>query len=115
MEKYELNPAVQPLFDTLEFCGLILIPRKIYYEWSRYFLSEMDYLNEKDTELFLLPQFNSVEKTEEFCRLFYDLFFQYKLKKCMNDPHFWPVNRTYEMFRQWFDVKITGTVSSLTG
>ena len=115
MRSYEISPLVQPLFDQMNYGGLVLIPRKIYYEWSRYFLPEREYINECNAEFFLLPQFNSIEKTEEFCRLFFDLFFQYKLKKCMNDPAFWPVNRTYEMFMQWFDIRITHAVTSFNG
>lgn len=110
MKRYEFNPVVQPLVDKVDYSGLMLIPGKIYYEWARYVIPEMDYLNEQETEFFLLPQFNSPEKTEEFCKLFFDLFFQYKLKKCSDDPAFWPINRTYEMFQQWFDVRITSTV-----
>ena len=113
MKSHEINPLVQPLFDKLDYTGLVLIPSKIYYEWSRYVIPEMDYLNWVETELFLLPQFNSIEKTEEFCKLFFDLFFQYKLKKCSEDPAFWPINRNYEMFQQWFEVRITAIVSSL--
>jgi hypothetical protein len=113
MKSYEISSMVQPLFDKLDYSGLILIPRKIYYEWSRYIITETDYLHEQGAELFLLPPFNSIEQTEEFCRLFFDLFFQYKLKKCSEDPSFWPVNRTYEMFEQWFEVRITAIVSSL--
>ena len=113
MKSCEISPLVQPLFDKLDYSGLVLIPRKIYYEWSRYVIPEMNYLNEQEAEFFLLPQFNSVEKTEEFCKLFFDLFFQYKLKRWSEDPAFWPVNRTYEMFQQWFDVRITCDVSSI--
>jgi hypothetical protein len=113
MKSYEINPVVHPLFDKLDHSGLILIPQKIYYEWSRYIIPEMDYLNEQGAELFLLPHFNSIEKTEEFCKQFFDLFFQYQLKKCSEDPAFWPINRNYEMFQQWFDVRITAIVSSL--
>jgi hypothetical protein len=113
MKSYEINPRVQPLINRLDYSGLILIPQKIYYEWSRYVLPEMDYLNEQEAEFFLLPHFNSIEKTEEFCKQFFDLFFQYKLKKCSDDPAFWPINRNYEMFQEWFEVRITAVVSSL--
>jgi hypothetical protein len=113
MRSHEFNSMVQPFFTRVDYCGLLLIPRKIYYEWSRYMIPETEYLNEQAAELFLFPPFNSIEQTEEFCRLFYDLFFQYKLKKCSEDPSFWPVNRTYEMFEQWFEVRITAIVSSL--
>ena len=110
MKRHEFNPQVKPLVDKMDYSGLMLIPRKIYYEWLRYIIPEMDFLNEQEAEFFLLPQFNSSEKTEEFCKLFFDLFFQYKLRKCSGNPDFWPVNRTYEMFQQWFDVKITSSV-----
>jgi hypothetical protein len=114
MQSLEISPLVQPVFSKLNYSGLLLMPRKIYYEWSRYVIPEMDYFNENGAEFFLLPQFNSPEKTEEFCKLFFDLFFQYKLRKCSNDPAFWPINRTFEMFQDWFEVRITYAVSSLT-
>jgi hypothetical protein len=110
MKRYEFNPVVEPLIGKMESSGLLLIPQNSYYEWLRYLIIEKYPSNIQDTEFFLLPQFNSPEKTEEFCRLFFDLFFQYKLKQISKDPAFWPVNRTYEMFQQWFDVKITSTV-----
>jgi hypothetical protein len=110
MKKYEFSTVVQPLFDKADYSGLILIPKKVYCDWSRYLVRERCPLNEQEAEFFLLPKFNSPEKTEEFCRLFFDLFFQYKLKQWSKDPAFWPVNRTYEMFQQWFDVRITSTV-----
>jgi hypothetical protein len=113
MKSNEFHPLVQPLFDKLDYSGLIVIPRKIYYEWSRYLIPETDYFNEQGAELFLLPQFDSVEKTEEFCRLFFDLFFQHKLKKYSADPAFWPVGRSYEMFLEWFEVRITYVVSAI--
>jgi hypothetical protein len=113
VKELEFNKAVMPLVDKVNFSGILLTPKKIYYEWSRYMLPEMDYYNEPETEFFLLPQFDSPEETEEFCRLFFDLFFQYKLRKCSDDAAFWPVNRTYEMFQQWFDLRITSNVSSL--
>lgn len=109
----EFNPLVQLLVTREDYYGLILIPKNIYYEWSRYLISETDYFNKQEEEFFLLPPFNSMEKTKEFCELFFDLFFQYKLRKCIKDPGFWPVNRTYEMFLQWFDVKIISNVSFL--
>ena len=110
MKRCEFNPVVQPLFGKVECSGLLLIPQKRYYEWSHYPVKERYPSNEQEAEFFLLPQFNSPEKTEEFCRLFFDLFFQYKLKQWSKDPALWPINRTYEMFQQWFEVKITYSV-----
>ena len=73
MKELEFNTVVMPLVDKVNFGGILLTPKKIYYEWSRYMLSEMDYYNEPETEFFLLPQFDSPEETEEFCRLFFPL------------------------------------------
>jgi len=112
MKRYEFNPVVQPLFDKVDCSGLMLIPNKIYYEWSQFIVKGRDPLNNQEAEFFLLPQFNSPEKTEEFCRLFFDLFFQYKLRQGSSDPAFWPKGRTFKMFQQWFDLKITNVVSS---
>ena len=113
MMESEFNPQVQLLVDKAGYSGILLVPQKIYYEWFRYQIPEKDYYNEPEPEFLLLPEFTTQEEAQEFCRLFFDLFFQYKLRKCSADPSYWPVNRTYEMFRQWFEVRITSCVSTL--
>jgi hypothetical protein len=113
MKSSEFDSRILPMFCRQSSSGILLIPRQIYYEWSRYLIPEKEYLNGRGAELFLLPPFASVDRAEEFCSLFFDLFFQYELRKCTSDPLYWPVNRTYEMFLQWFEVKITGQVSAL--
>lgn len=116
MEKQPgFNPMSVPLISKIHCSGIFISPRKIYYEWMRYFIPEKDYLNMQASELIILPGFATPEEAAEFCRQFYDLLFQYKLRKCINDPLFWPVNRSYEMFCQWFDIRITAAVSSVAG
>ena len=102
-----------PLFLRQSNSGIILIPKRIYYEWSRFLIPDLEYLNGRGAELFLLPPFSSVEKAEEFCFLFFDLFFQHELRKCTADPAFWPVDRSWEMFLEWFEVKNAEKVSVL--
>jgi hypothetical protein len=113
MKSFEFDSRILPMFCSENSSGILLMPQRIYYEWSRYLIPEAEYLNGRGAELFLLPPFASVDRAEEFCTLFFDLFFQHELRKFSPDPAYWPVNRTYEMFLQWFEVRIAGQVSIL--
>lgn len=113
MKQLGFNTHVKPLVGNVKLSGILLSPKKIYYEWFRWMIPETDYRNMDQTEFFLLPHFGSPVQAEEFCSLFFDLFFQYKLRKCTDDPSFWPVNRTYEMFQEWFEIRIAPDVSTM--
>ena len=75
MKSCEISPLVQPLFDKLDYSGLVLIPRKIYYEWSRYVIPEMNYLNEQEVEFFYCLNLIPLKKQKSSANCFSISFF----------------------------------------
>jgi len=113
METGEFNQVIQPVFDMTDRSAIMILPKEIYYKWGKCVTESKDFHDRSETEVFLIPGFNSLDQAESFIRNFYDLFFQYELKKYDADPSFWPVNRTFELFQQWFDTRLSCGVSDI--
>jgi hypothetical protein len=106
MEAVEFNPVAQPLFDTIDRSAIMILPGEIYYNWGRCVNEGNIALLFPEPQLFLIPNFETPEETSEFIETFYDLIFRHELERWSVDPAFWPINRTYEMFRNWFEIKL---------
>ena len=113
METGEFNPAIHPVFEATDRSALLIVPNEIYYNWWRCVIKNKDFFCQSEPDIFLIPGFALMEHAESFIRTFYDLFFQYELKKWGVDSSFWPVNRTFDMFRKWFDVRLSCRVSDI--
>ena len=110
MEAVEFNPVIQPLFDKIDRSAIMILPGEIYYQWGRCVHRANSDFPYPEPELYLIPGFESQDEVTAFIKTFYDFFFQHELQKWEVDPSFWPVNRTYEMFRKWFDVTLIQTI-----
>ena len=113
METSEFNPAIQPMFDTTDRSAIMILPKEIYYNWGYYVMENKVLPDQYEPEVFLIPGFKSLEQTELFIRTFYDLFFQYELKKWDVDPAYWPVDRTFDLFQRWFEIRLSCIVSDI--
>ena len=38
------------------------------------------------------------------------MIFEHELESCMTDPDEWPKNRSYKMFKEWFEIRVSDTV-----
>ena len=113
METGEFHPAILPVFDTADRSAIMILPREIYHQWLNCVCEKKDYVDFPEPEVFLFPGFKTLDQAESFIRNFYDLFFQYELRKWNLNPQLWPENRTYELFREWFDIRVSTTVSDM--
>ena len=55
--------------------------------------------------IFLIPDLDSSEEILEWLEENYDYFFEDILKSWWTDPEAFPKDRTFELFKQWFDVE----------
>ena len=113
METSEFNPVIKPMFNTTDRSAIMILPKEIYYQWRNCVIENKDLQNHFEPEVFLMPGFKMLEQAESFVRNFYDLFFQYELRKWAADPSFWPVNRTFALFMQWFEIRVSYSVSDI--
>ena len=89
-------------------------PTRSYFEWAKFADdSEASYSLldiRRDCSAWLLPVGENVEK---FLREHFDEIFRRELFAITYDEKEFPANRTYEMFRDWFDVEIHSAVYDL--
>ena len=59
-----------------------------------------------DSTIYLIDEAESEDECSEFLISNYESFFEFELSAWYQDESIWPENRTYEMFEQWFDVRL---------
>ena len=60
--------------------------------------------------MFLGPECVTNEETKQFVESNFDLFFEHYLEMWCTDESRWPKDRTLQMFRDWFTVRIHSMV-----
>jgi len=58
-----------------------------------------------DCSVILLPETDSDEHAESILKDLFSSIFDLDLSGWITDESAWPDNRTYEMFKEWFDVE----------
>lgn len=54
--------------------------------------------------VYLIPEFESIDEAEDHVEEIFDEIFANELSEWHTDQSLWPVERTYDMFLEWFDV-----------
>jgi len=54
--------------------------------------------------VYLIPEFDDIDQAEEHVEEIFDEIFTNELSEWHEDESRWPVERSYEMFLEWFDV-----------
>lgn len=96
------HSVIEPVIRDTNRSALLIAPKEIYLNWAECVITE-ESAKLKGQDLFLVPQFETKEDAMRFIQLFYDLFFQFELKKWCVSQAFWPTNRSFEMFSTWFE------------
>jgi hypothetical protein len=96
---------------------VIVRPRKPYVEWARGVDDEAATVTAaelcRDPTVYLIPEVTDEPHAEELIRDCFAMIFENELNGWIIDETAWPANRTYEMFRQWFDIEIDSMVIDL--
>ncbi len=90
-----------------------MTPRAPFLEWAERQGDGSPYPVGSERTVYLLPTYAMQAEVEEMLEHYYDLIFESELEDWMSDQSTWPKDRTYEMFRQWFDVEVDSVVVDL--
>lgn len=102
-EDYNLNDS--------ERTAVVIYFRKPFIEWS-YTVGAWIRMTEEEeqeairdgTTVILLPEMETTFEIEDYLKKHYERIFCYLLNEQKRDQNLWPQNRSYTMFREWFDV-----------
>ncbi len=88
---------------------VILRPTQAFLDWVN---SHAQNENEKvtlnalqeDCTALLIPPFDTLPDAEEYLENSFAEIFENELEGWFIDPSYWPENRTYKLFNEWFNI-----------
>jgi hypothetical protein len=97
-------------FEAISRIAIVIIPKKPFYDWLNS-IEPGEGTNEKaiedqDNRVYLIPDFDDQSEIETYLKKVYQRIFKNELASWYTDESLWPKNRTWEMFREWFDINI---------
>ncbi|MBC6493026.1 hypothetical protein ACFSQD_00730 [Flavihumibacter stibioxidans] len=90
-------------FGNLNRSAIVLAYKQPFADWLN--SQEKDFtfnLADHESDIYLLPDFETPEEMEKRLNKNFDLLFTPKLFGWYMDESMWPQNRTFNMFQNWF-------------
>ncbi len=98
--------AESEVFQNVRRTVLVLTPKQALYDWANSIepidLKELGQII-GEPDVYLLPDFDTTEQMERWLRTHFDWFFCGPLNNWYTDEDLWVQNRTFKMFKVWFD------------
>jgi len=92
----------------------VIKPRQPDLDWAKRLPDPADDLMldalRTDCTAILIPDLDDRSEAEAYIATIASYLFEMELDSWDRDPETWPVNRSYDTFREWFDVEIHSIV-----
>lgn len=87
---------------------MVLTPKRPLYDWVKSIdpKENNDIGPSGEPDVYLLPDFETTEEMERWLKRHYDWFFCEQLNNWYLDEDLWVKNRTFKMFKEWFDYSL---------
>ncbi|MGL6134905.1 MAG: hypothetical protein ACRC1L_12055 [Prochlorococcaceae cyanobacterium] len=92
-------------------CAVGIYPSQKLLDWARQHDLDVDTAGAREPCLYLIPDYETEEEAEEV----YEAIFEAGLDYWHRDSGTWPAERTYTVFRKWFDVHFYPLIQDLLG
>ena len=94
--------------------ALIVRPKQPYLDWAAS-LDDSGVVPDPEDEqtVYLIPEFDDDDEASEILEDIYAEVFERELHGWHTDEAAWPQNRTFAMFKEWFDVELHSVVEDL--
>ncbi len=100
---------------TINRTAITVKAKKPFIDWANSFEDggpTLD-LNDLHTTAYLVPDTYDEYNYENFIKKNFKTIFESELDSWMADPDVWPQNRTYKIFKEWFDLQVSDIVFDL--
>lgn len=100
--------------------ALLVTPRQELLEWVNAVFPEdppldLSILGQHDnTNIYLFPQVDDLSFAEVYVKTHLDIIFERELFEWCEDEAYWPKDRNWALFCEWFDYSIESLVFDLT-
>ena len=103
---------------TINRSAVIIIPKQPFLDWLRNMpdpkfttdLPTLEKLREDNVYVFLIEEYEAEERILEAVYDDFDFFFTRALWAWWTQEKEYPKNRTLEMFKAWFDVRVNSLI-----
>jgi hypothetical protein len=94
---------------------LIVRPKQPYIDWAAG-LDDSGLVPDRDGEqtVYLVPSFEDDDEAWEIVEDVYAEVFERELEGWHTEESAWPPNRTFAMFKEWFDIELHSVVEDLS-
>jgi hypothetical protein len=100
--------------EEIERVAAILKPSEIMLEWINEQVDEDELLSleeaQMDSTIILLPTFDNEDEAESYLNEVFDDIFMNELSVWNEDESSWPLERSLEVFLEWFDIEFHSMV-----
>jgi hypothetical protein len=101
-------------YEPIDRNAILVRPKKPFYDWLNKVFNEERHISDKDeNNIYLIREMGSNEDIKKWIKKNFDNLFANELNDWYTDESGWPTNRTYKMFRDWFDVEVHSMVLDL--
>ncbi len=104
---------MEPIFpDLVNRNAFLLKAKQPFIDWFNQHTEE-PLTDGGEGHIYLADDCATPEETEEWIRDNFELMFQNELQDWDFSGESWPKNRTYELFREWFEIEFHSIVFDL--
>ncbi len=100
--------------DVINRAVAVIKPRQPFLDWAKSIPGPTDDVTldelRTDCTAILIPDFDTPAESEAFIAGLAGDLFEMELESWDRDPTTWPEDRSYEAFREWFDIEIHSIV-----
>jgi len=118
-EQYPADKTEDKILRLINRMAIMVKPRKQFWDWVNStdpsFPIEKREMDEhfEQSNVYLGPEFGDDHEVERYLEQIYEDIFEDQLNGWWTDESGWPQNRTYQMFREWFEVTYSSMVIDL--
>lgn len=102
-----------PTFSSINRNGILVKPRQRLFTWLKVVDPETPFTTAPEGSIYLIREMDSNDLIEQWLQTHFEPIFKNELNSWHTIPEEWPQNRTYELFREWFDVEFHSMVFDL--
>ena len=96
-------------------CAVGINPSQQLLDWDRVLNLDVDAAGAQEPCLYLIPDYETEEEAEAILEEVYEAIFEAELDYWHRDSGTWPAERTYPVFRKWFEVRLYPLIQDLVG
>lgn len=94
---------------------IVVYPKAPYERWTGEDLKAGGLDPEKDGTAYLIPMMQDLDEFDDFLEQTWSWLFAQQLSMWTEDDATWPQDRSLQMFRQWFEVRVADMVVDIAG